>query len=101
MSQSKATRPEPTRADRLAAYFRRQERKGRGQSINGVLYFDLTETDRRAFPELADYFGIAVEELSSGNLQHWLFRTESAFDDEVLAALSSAGMTGNSGLNVQ
>jgi hypothetical protein len=63
---------------------------GRGNRINATAYIVINDSDRREVPELAQYFGIAVERLAStsGKVQYWLFQSESQFDDEVLAALS-------------
>jgi hypothetical protein len=77
----------------IVTYFRAQSRVGRGQAISGITYFVISDTDRQSLPELADSYGIAIEELptTSHKAQFWLFASEAAFDEDILQALSSLG----------
>lgn len=79
----------------LISYFRAQRSLGRGQCIQGVLYFVISEGDRQALPELPQSYGIALEELNTknGEGQHWLFTSEAEYDEEVLLALSCLSLS--------
>jgi len=76
-------------------FFRCQARLGRGESVNGVTYFVISHVDRVSLPELADFYAIALEELTraNGKGQFWLIASEAAYDEEVLLALSSVRLT--------
>lgn len=79
----------------VPAYFRAQQRLRRGQAIQGVTYFLISPRDRESLPELAGSFAIAFEKLpaTNGKAQYWLIPSEDEFDEEVLLALSSAGLS--------
>ena len=79
----------------VVAYFRAQKRLGRGQSIHGVTYFAISDADRELLPELGQSYAIALEELptTSGKAHYWLIQTEAAYDDDILVALSSVGLS--------
>jgi hypothetical protein len=79
----------------LFVYFRAQERLGRGQCLHNVKYFVIFDADREALPELGQAYAIGLEELPTTNrkTQYWLIPTEGAYDDEVLLALSSLGLS--------
>jgi hypothetical protein len=79
----------------LLSYFRAQGCFGRSQCVHGVLYFVISEADRESFPELGHSYAIALEELptTGGKAQCWLIAGEAEYDDEVLLALSSLGLS--------
>src|SRR5438270_5703714 len=73
----------------LVAHFLQQADEGRGNCISGVIYIEINDAERQAFPALISYFAIAVEKLeTAGKAQYWLFRNECDLDEEILAALS-------------
>ncbi len=49
-----------------APYFYDAMLNGDGDSVNGVDYFVLDADDKREFPELADYYGVCMEESEQG-----------------------------------
>lgn len=49
-----------------APYFYEAMLNGESDPVNGVDYFELTAEDKAEFPELADSFGIALEESEQG-----------------------------------
>jgi hypothetical protein len=77
----------------LVAYFSEVATTGRGNCIDDVVYIEIDETERRAFPRLAECYGVAIQlhSVDGENVQCFVLQTESEFDDEVLAALSSLG----------
>jgi hypothetical protein len=79
----------------LLVYFRAQECLGRGQCVNNVKYFVISDADREALPELGQAHAMGLEELptTNGKTQYWLIPTEAAYDDEVLLALSFLGLS--------
>lgn len=87
----------PALADKfnLISYFRAQQQLGRGQTIHGVRYFVLCEADCQLFPELDQSYAFALDELPApdGKVQYWLIATEASFDDDILLALSSVGLS--------
>lgn len=78
--------------EKLIAHFQTQGQE-RGDCVNGVRYFLLTEADRQVIPQLRQAYAVAFQELSQGKAQFWLMATEEEYDDEVLVALSCLGLT--------
>jgi hypothetical protein len=80
----------------FVVYFRAQERLGRGECINNVKYFVISDADREALPELGQAYAIGIEDLptTNGKAQYWLMPTEAAYDEDVLLALSCLGLSG-------
>jgi hypothetical protein len=81
--------PQRTRAE-VVSHFSEAAASGRGNYVSGFLYIVISEADKRACPELAECFGIAIQQaaVQGGTVQCFVFQTESEFDDDVLAALS-------------
>ena len=64
----------------------------RANWIGDVAYIVINDEERQRFPCLEGYFGIAIEgQIDNQTLRYTLFRTESSFDDDVLAALAICG----------
>jgi hypothetical protein len=60
------------------------------------VYIEIDEAERRAFPRLAECYGVAIQlqAVDGEKIQCFVFQTESEFDDDVLAALSRVGCVG-------
>ena len=74
----------------LVAYFCDVAMTARGNCVNDVVYIEISEAEKHAYPQLAGCYGIAIQ-LQPANrekVQCFVFRTESEFDDDVLNALS-------------
>ena len=80
----------------LVAYFSAVATTGRGNCIDDVVYIEIDEAERRAFPRLAECYGVAIQlqAVDGEKIQCFVFQTESEFDDDVLAALSHVGCVG-------
>ena len=81
----------------LFAYFSAVATTGRGNCIDDVVYIEIDEAERRAFPRLAECYGVAIQlqaAVDGEKIQCFVFQTESEFDDDVLAALSCVGCAG-------
>jgi hypothetical protein len=81
--------PQRTRAE-VVSHFSEVATSGRGNYVSGFLYIVISEADKRACPELAECFGIAIQQagVQGGTIQFFIFRTQAEFDDDVLAGLS-------------
>jgi hypothetical protein len=77
----------------LIAYFSEVATTGRGNCIGDVVYIEIDEAERRAFPQLAGCYGVGcqLQAVDREKVQCFVFQTESEFDDDVLAALSCVG----------
>lgn len=86
-SEQRGTSPFP--AD-LVAHFCNVAMTSRGNSVNDVVYIEINEAEKRAYPQLAGCYAIAIQlqPTDSEKAQCFLFHTESEFDDDVLNALS-------------
>lgn len=80
----------------LVAYFSEVATTGRGNSIDDVVCIEIGEAEKRAFPRLAECYGVAIQlqTVDGEKIQCFVFQTESEFDDDVLAALSRVGCVG-------
>jgi hypothetical protein len=78
----------------LIAYFSEVATTGRGNCIGDVVYIEIDEAERRAFPQLAGCYGVGcqLQAVDREKVQCFVFQTESEFDDDVLAALSCVGL---------
>jgi len=83
----------PSQNADLLAYFSEVAATGRGNCIDDVVYIEIDETERRAFPRLAGCYGVGIQlqAVDGEKVQCFVFQTESEFDNEVLAALSRVG----------
>jgi hypothetical protein len=73
------------------AYFCNVAMTARGNCVNDVVYIEFNEAEKRAYPQLAECYGIAIQLQPTDSekvVQWFLFQTESEFDDDVLNALS-------------
>jgi hypothetical protein len=86
----------PSQNTHLVAYFSEVAATGRGNCIDDVVYIEIDEAERRAFPRLAECYGVAIQlqAVDGEKIQCFVFQTESEFDDDVLAALSRVGCVG-------
>jgi hypothetical protein len=87
----------PSQKADLIAYFSEVATTGRGNCIDDVVYIEIDEAERRAFPRLAESYGVAIQlqaAVDGEKIQCFVFQTESEFDDDVLAALSCVGRAG-------
>jgi len=85
----------PSQNADLVAYFSEVATTGRGNCIDDVVYIEIDEAERRAFPQLAGCYGVAIQlqaAVDGEKIQCFVFQTESEFDDDVLAALSCVGL---------
>ena len=80
----------------LIAHFVEVATSGRGNCIDDVVYIEIDEAEKRAFPRLAQCYGVAIQlpAVDGQRVRCFIFQTESEFDDEVLAALSGLGRGG-------
>lgn len=80
----------------VVAYFSEVATTGRGNCIDDVVYIEIGEAEKRAFPRLAECYGVAIQlqAVDGEKIQCFVFQTESEFDDDVLAALSNVGCVG-------
>jgi hypothetical protein len=80
----------------LIAYYSEVATTGRGNCIDDVVYIEIDEAERRAFPQLAECYGVAIQlqAVDGEKIQCFVCQTESEFDDDVLAALSRVGCGG-------
>jgi hypothetical protein len=80
----------------LFAYFLAVATTGRGNCIDDVVYIEIGEAEKRAFPRLAECYGVAIQlqAVDGEKIQCFVFQTESEFDDDVLAALSRVDRAG-------
>jgi hypothetical protein len=80
----------------LVDYLSEVATNGRGNCIDDVVYIEIDEAERRAFPRLAECYGVAIQlhSVDGESVQCFVLQTEADFDDEVLAALSSLGCGG-------
>jgi hypothetical protein len=88
----------PSQNADLVAYFSEVATTGRGNCIDDVVYIEIDEAERRAFPRLAECYGVAIQlqaAVDGEKIQCFVFQTESEFDDDVLAALSCVGTVGH------
>ena len=87
----------PSQNADLVAYFSEVATTGRGNCIDDVVYIEIDEAERRAFPRLAECYGVAIQlqAVDGEKIQCFVFQTESEFDDDVLAALSRVGTVGH------
>jgi hypothetical protein len=72
-------------------YFRLEYECGRGERIGSIAYVVVSSKERTEFPELLEFYAVAIEELPTiaDKAQSWLM-TEQQYDDDVIAALSTA-----------
>jgi hypothetical protein len=86
----------PSQNADLVAYFSEVVTTGRGNCIDDVVYIEIDEAERRAFPRLAECYGVAIQlqAVDGEKIQCFAFQAESEFDDDVLAALSRVGCGG-------
>lgn len=86
----------PSQKADLIAYFSEVATTGRGNCIDDVVYIEIDEAERRAFPQLAGCYGVGcqLQAVDGEEVQCFVFQTESEFDDDVLAALSCVGRAG-------
>jgi hypothetical protein len=87
----------PSQNADLVAYFSEVAETGRGNCIDDVMYIEIEEAERRAFPRLAGCYGVGIQlqAVDGEKVQCFVLQTESEFDDEVLAALSRVGCGGH------
>jgi hypothetical protein len=85
-----------SQSNELVAYFSEVVTTGRGNCIDDVVYIEIDEAERRAFPRLVECYGVAIQlhAVDGENAQCLVFQIESEFDADVLAALSSLGCGG-------
>ena len=83
----------PSQNGDLIAHFVEVATSGRGNCIDDVVYIEIDEAEKRAFPRLAECYGVAIQlpAVDGERVRCFIFQTESKFDDEVLAALSGVG----------
>ena len=83
----------PSQNAELVSHFSEVAATGRGNCIDGAVYIEIDEAERRAFPRLAECYGVAIQlpAVDGERVRCFIFQTESEFDDEVLAALSGLG----------
>jgi hypothetical protein len=86
----------PSQNTHPVAYFSEVAATGRGNCIDDVVYIEIDEAEKRAFPRLAECYGVAIQlqAVDGEKIQCFVFETESEFDDDVLAALSRLGCVG-------
>lgn len=87
----------PSQNADLFAYFAEVATTGRGNCIDDVVYIEIDEAERRAFPRLAGSYGVGIQlqaAVDGEKIQCFVFQTESEFDDDVLAALSCVSRAG-------
>jgi hypothetical protein len=86
----------PSKNGDIIAHFVEVATSGRGNCIDDVVYIEIDEAEKRAFPRLAECYGVAIQlpAIDGERVRCFIFQTESEFDDEVLAALSGVGRGG-------
>lgn len=51
--------------------------------VNGVWFFEILTDEKQMFPELADYYGIALEESDSGFVTATLFQSAEGYERSI------------------